>query len=105
MLYNPDQGYNIDDENFIHIEIPEFFTPNGDGINDLWNIGEIQRYPNNEVSVYDISGNLVLSKNNYNNDWQGDYNGSPLPSKSYLFMIDVDGDGSIDYEGWMFITR
>ena len=105
LLYNPDQGYNIDDENFIHIEIPEFFTPNGDGINDLWNIGEIQRYPNNEVSVYDISGNLVFSKNNYNNDWQGDYNGSPLPSKSYLFMIDVDGDGSIDYEGWMFITR
>ena len=105
LVYNPDQEYNLDDENFIHIETPEFFTPNGDGINDFWNIGEIQRYPNNEVWVYDVSGNLVFNQKNYNNDWQGDYNGSPLPSASYLFRIDVDGNGSIDNEGWMFVTR
>ena len=93
------------DHNFVEIEVPDFFTPNGDGVNDTWNIEEIQRYPNNQVWIYDTSGNNVFNKINYDNTWQGDNNGVELPSGSYLYMIDLDGDGSIDYEGWMFITR
>tara|TARA_B100001173_G_scaffold218729_1_gene189177 strand:- start:1699 stop:14373 length:12675 start_codon:yes stop_codon:yes gene_type:complete len=105
LIYNPNQEYIEGDDNFIQIELPDFFTPNGDGVNDSWIIGEIQRYPNNQVWVYDVSGNIVFNKVNYNNTWQGNNNGIMLPSASYLYMIDLDGDGSIDYEGWMFITR
>ena len=105
LMYNPNQEYIDGDNNFVEIEVPDFFTPNGDGVNDTWNIEEIQRYPNNQVWIYDTSGNNVFNKINYDNTWQGDNNGVELPSGSYLYMIDLDGDGSIDYEGWMFITR
>ena len=105
LVYNPNQEYVEGDNDFIQIQIPDFFTPNGDGVNDIWNIEEIQRYPNNQVWIYDVSGNNVFNEMNYNNTWQGDSNGTELPAASYLYMIDLDGDGSIDYEGWMFITR
>ena len=89
----------------LFLVFPEFFSPNGDGINDLWVIGEIERYSSNRVSVYDTSGVLVFSKENYENLWDGTFNGIDLPSASYLYMIDVDNNGTIDFKGWVYITR
>jgi len=103
-LFNPDQSFE-ENENFIPLVFPEFFSPNGDGINDLWVIGEIERYSSNRVSVYDTSGVLVFSKENYENLWDGTFNGIDLPSASYLYMIDVDNNGTIDLKGWVYITR
>ena len=103
-LFNPDQSFE-ENENFIPLTFPEFFSPNGDGINDLWVIGEIERYSSNRVSVYDTSGVLVFSKENYENLWDGTFNGIDLPSASYLYMIDVDNNGTIDFKGWVYITR
>lgn len=105
LLYNPDQNFNESDENFIIPEIPKFFTPNGDGINDVWTLEEIQRYPANKVWIYDSYGNLILYANPYQNDWDGTLNNSPLPQGSYLYMIDLNGDGQIEYENWIYITR
>ena len=105
LLYNPDQNFNDGDENFIIPEIPKFFTPNGDGINDVWTLEEIQRYPANKVWIYDSYGNLILYANPYQNDWDGTLNNSPLPQGSYLYMIDLNGDGEMDYANWIYITR
>ena len=41
----------------------------------------------------------------YANDWGGTNDGQVLPKASYLYMIDADGNGTIDYQGWVFITR
>ena len=103
-VFNPDQEFE-DSENYIAVVLPGFFSPNGDGINDYWIIDEIQRYSNNKVWVYDSSGVLVFSSEQYNNDWNGTFNGSILPSASYLYMLDADGNGSIDHEGWFYLTR
>ena len=103
-FYNPGQEF-IEDENHFDLILPDFFSPNGDGVNDAWVIGELQRYQNNQVWVYDAAGNLVFSQKQYLNDWLGTNNGIPLPKASYLYMIDADGDGTIDYQGWVFITR
>lgn len=105
LLYNPNQNFNKGDENFIIPEIPKFFTPNGDGINDVWILEEIQRYPANKVWIYDSYGNLILYANPYQNDWDGTLNNSPLPQGSYLYMIDLNGDGEMEYEDWIYITR
>ncbi|MDB4612063.1 gliding motility-associated C-terminal domain-containing protein [Flavobacteriaceae bacterium] len=105
LIYNPNQNFNEGDENFIIPEIPKFFTPNGDGINDVWILEEIQRYPANKVWIYDSYGNLILYANPYQNDWDGTLNNSPLPQGSYLYMIDLNGDGQIEYENWIYITR
>lgn len=67
--------------------ISNLFTPNNDGINDTWYIQGIQNYPDNQVFVYNIYGNEVYSKKNYSNDWQGTYNGSPLPDGTYYYVI------------------
>ncbi len=67
--------------------VSNFFTPNGDGINDAWFIQGIQGYPNNEVFVYNIYGNEVFSKKAYTNDWKGTYGGGELPDGTYYYVI------------------
>ena len=39
------------------------------------------------------------------NNWSGEYNGSPVPSGSYYYRIDLDGNGNIDFEGWLYLSR
>lgn len=67
--------------------ITNVFSPNGDGINDNWFIENIKYYPNNEVTVYNIYGNVVFNQKNYNNDWHGTYNGAPLPDGTYFYVL------------------
>jgi gliding motility-associated-like protein len=75
--------------------ISSVFTPNGDGINDNWYIENIKYYPENEVTVYNIYGNIVYKQKGYNNDWQGTYNNNPLPDGTYFYVFKVDESGSI----------
>lgn len=77
------------------------FSPNGDGINDRWFIENIHFYPENEVTVYNIYGNVVYTQKDYKNDWEGTYNGSPLPDGTYFYVIKIDKEhqvlkGSVD---------
>ena len=104
-FYNPNQEFIEDNNNFIIPDLPQFFTPNGDGINDTWIIQDIQRYPNNQVWVYDSNGNLIFYDSPYQNDWDGTFNNTPLPESSLLYLIDLDGDGDFEYKGWFYLTR
>ena len=103
-FYNPNQEF-VDDNNHIGLTFPEFFSPNGDGINDYFEIGQIQRYPDNEVWVYDNAGNLVFNAKEYKNNWQGTLNSNPLPKGSYFYRVDADSNGTSDYQGWIYLTR
>ena len=103
-LFNPDQEF-LDNQSHFALIFPDFFSPNGDGVNDTWTIGELQRYGNNQVWIYDATGNLIFSQQQYANDWGGTNNGQPLPKASYLYRVDADGNGSVDYQGWVFLTR
>ena len=103
-LYNPSQEF-ADDENHIKLIFQDFFSPNGDGVNDNFEIGEIQRYPNNKIWIYDSVGNLVFETKGYDNSWQGTSNGNPLPKGSYLYRVDADGNGITEYQGWIYLTR
>ncbi|MDC0875224.1 gliding motility-associated C-terminal domain-containing protein, partial [Flavobacteriaceae bacterium] len=61
------------------IDIVSFFSPNSDGINDTWQVKEIDRYPNNQVWIFTRTGYEVFNAQNYRNDWSGTQNGNPLP--------------------------
>lgn len=81
--------------------VTSVFTPNGDGINDNWYISGIENYPENEVKVFNIYGNEVFTKKNYTNDWQGTYNGAPLPDGTYFYVLKISSSqkeikGSLD---------
>jgi gliding motility-associated-like protein len=75
--------------------ITNVFSPNGDGINDNWYIENINYYPENEVTVYNIYGNIVFTKKGYNNDWQGTYNGKPLPDGTYFYVVKINESSTI----------
>jgi gliding motility-associated-like protein len=87
------------------VDIVSFFSPNSDGINDTWQIKEIDRYPNNQVWIFTRTGYEVFNTLNYRNDWSGTKDGTPLPEGSYYYRIDLDGNGTIDFEGWLYLTR
>ncbi|MFN5421881.1 MAG: PKD domain-containing protein [bacterium] len=67
---------------------PNTFTPNGDGINDLWEIKYLDQYPGCIIEVYTTQGQLVYRSVNYNNQWDGKYKGNTLPVGTYYYVID-----------------
>ena len=71
---------------------PKFFTPNGDGYNDYWNIkGSNENfYPNAVISIFDKQGKLIHQINPYNPGWDGKLNGQDLPSDDYWFIAKFD---------------
>lgn len=90
------------------LQISQAITPNGDGINDVWFIDNIDRYPNAKIWVYSRWGNEVFySPGNYRNNWNATFknNTKSLPEAPYFYRVDQDNDGTIDLEGWLYITR
>ncbi len=67
--------------------IPSLFTPNNDGVNDHWYIPDIDRYGRVVVTIYNRYGQTVYQSDAYKNDWDGTWNGTPLPSASYYYII------------------
>lgn len=72
------------------LQIPSGFTPNGDGINDLWHIEGLDDYPNVHIQVFNRWGALVFSSSGYPAPWDGRRNGSSLPAATYYYMISSD---------------
>jgi gliding motility-associated-like protein len=89
------------------LNVSEGLTPNGDGINDTWVVYNLENHPGSIVRVFNANGKEVFYSNNYQNDWAGNYQGSSemLPVGSYLYQIDLGGNGSIDVQGWLYITK
>ena len=110
--YNPGQEDRDSDGlgdvcDTVELNVSQSFTPNGDGINDTWVIYNIENYPNSLISVYNSWGKKVFSVRNYQNDWDGQFKSlnNTLPDAgSYYFQIDFDGNGSVDQDGWLYIT-
>ncbi len=80
------------------------FTPNGDGVNDTWYIENIEQFEFNQVWVYNRNGNLVFSSEFYANNWDGTYNGKPLPEATYYYVIEP-GAGKDALKGHVTIIR
>ncbi len=70
--------------------IPNTFTPNRDGINDTWEIPNIESYPNCKVQVFNQWGNKVFSSDGYKEPWDGRFNGQELPLATYYYIIYLD---------------
>jgi len=68
--------------------IPTAFTPNGDGYNDTWEIGNIEIYPEARVEIFNRWGELIfVSGNGYEKKWDGTYKGRDMPIDSYHYII------------------
>lgn len=64
------------------------FTPNGDGSNDHFFIGNIEKYPDNVLEIYNRYGQKVYNKTGYTNEWDGKYLNEELPAGTYFYVLD-----------------
>jgi len=69
------------------IDYPHFFTPNGDGVNDTWQIIGIEGIPISQIYIFDRFGKLLKQLDPDGIGWDGSYNGNQMPSTDYWFKI------------------
>ena len=89
-------------------EAPEGFSPNGDGINDYFEILDVEQYPNAKLTVYNRWGAEVYHSEHYSNDWDGRatntiFGKDVLPAGTYFYILEL-GDGiSEPFTGYVYI--
>ncbi|TRX02802.1 choice-of-anchor L domain-containing protein [Flavobacterium gawalongense] len=85
-LSNPFQIYVLD--------YPRYFTPNGDGYNDFWEIKNLNLLPKSKITIFDRYGKLLKELSSTSSGWNGIFNGYTLPSDDYWFNLTFE-DGRI----------
>ena len=92
------------------LHIPSGFSPNNDGINDMWAIRGLEEYPNHKIKVFNVWNTRVFESENYQNDWTGInqtqiyFGDGRLPEGTYYYIFDL-GNGKKPLKGFVFIKR
>ncbi len=107
ITYTTALGCEKTDSVFVRVfeELPNTITPDGDGVNDVWNIPNIEDFPDVYVVIYNRWGNEVYKSTGYNDPWDGTQNGKDLPTGSYYYIIDYNLDGKENLNGTVNIIR
>ncbi|MDM1533924.1 T9SS type B sorting domain-containing protein [Myroides marinus] len=71
---------------------PKYFTPNGDGYNDTWNIPGLRGHNEARIYIYDKSGRLLKQLSPHTEGWDGTWNGKQMPSTDYWFTVEFVND-------------
>ena len=89
------QGCTYLTQEVLVIDYPKYFTPNGDGYNDTWNIIGLNQ-PDAKLFIFDRYGKLLkqLSATTASEGWNGIYNNEKLPSTDYWFTLDYTENGT-----------
>jgi len=69
---------------------PKFFTPNGDGYNDFWQVINVHKRPGTYVNIYDRYGKLLRVLYDHEKGWDGTFNGNQMPSGDYWYAVFVN---------------
>ena len=95
MKLNVDRDYLLDMTNLL--------TPNGDGANEVWDIGA-SFYTDNEVVIYNRWGAEIFRQKAYHDDWNGTFEGKEVPEGAYYYIIKFDGSDKV-YSGSVTVLR
>jgi gliding motility-associated-like protein len=74
------------------VRVVNTFSPNQDGINETWEIENIENYPNATIEIFNRWGNPVFKSAGAYQPWDGTFKGSPLPLATYYYIIRLDKD-------------
>ena len=93
----------------ICLDPKKVFSPNNDGINDIWIIENINIYPNALIEIYSKNGSQVFRRRNYLNSYENsfiglDYKGNTLPSGTYFYIISLTEKNEV-FKGSLTIIR
>jgi gliding motility-associated-like protein len=89
------------------IDYPRFVTPNQDGYHDTWNIIGIAAFdPTAKIYIFDRFGKLLKQVSPLGTGWNGTYNGNPLPSSDYWFLVEYsENDVQKEFKGHFTLKR
>ncbi|MEO6631898.1 MAG: gliding motility-associated C-terminal domain-containing protein, partial [Mucilaginibacter sp.] len=88
----------------LDIKIPNTFTPNGDGVNDRWEIKNLIDYPDCTVKIFDRWGQQIYNSRGYYTAWDGTFNGKPVSFGTYYYVINLNNN-TPPLGGWVAIIR
>jgi gliding motility-associated-like protein len=97
-------------ECFIDLIIPQGFSPNGDGVNDAFEILGLEDYPDNKLSIFNRWGHQVFEAENYQNDWNGTAQEKMklgrgyLPKGTYFFVLDLGVNQMKVVKGYIYLN-
>ena len=83
--------------------IPGGISPNGDGINDTWDIQGLEDYPGTSISVFDRWGKKLFFSTDGSATWDGTFDGKDLPTADYYYIIELDNGEK--YHGVVTLKR
>ncbi|RNC89628.1 MAG: transporter [Allomuricauda sp.] len=86
------------------VDFPNFFTPDGDNLNDYWAPRNREFFPNIEVIIYDRYGRVVARLDQVKK-WDGNYEGTPLPTGDYWYVVNANDNEKQQYVGHFTLYR
>lgn len=89
-------------QDFIHLVIPKFFTPNGDNINDLFQVQGLEFFNSSSLFIFDRFGKLLKSANQNNLSWDGTFQGENLPAATYWYRLRIEDS---EFKGPFMLKR
>lgn len=94
----------------LEIGIPQVITPDGDGINDTWQLSNIEKFKDNKIVIVDRWGSVIYRASGYNNEsivWLGaNAGGGIAPTGTYFYTLSVDtGTNRIEKRGFIELIR
>jgi gliding motility-associated-like protein len=96
-------GCGIKEQEIFLLMYPKFFTPNGDGFNDNWQIKLSTTEPNMDITIFDRYGKLITNFKGTSFGWDGIHNGKLVPSDDYWFV--VKRQNGKEYKGHFTLKR
>ncbi len=87
------------------LTVTNAFSPNGDGINDVWMVPGLADYPQATVQIFDRYGRVVFNTTGYTKPWDGKLNGNPLPTGTYYYIIQTKTEFVKPFSGTVTILR
>lgn len=82
--------------------IPNVFSPNGDGINDTWEIAGLRGITNCSVEIFNRYGQQVYNSHGYSNPWDATWKGKQVPIGTFYYVIKTV---TRNYNGWVAVIR
>ncbi|WMJ74603.1 gliding motility-associated C-terminal domain-containing protein [Cytophagaceae bacterium ABcell3] len=86
------------------LHIPNTFTPNGDGVNDVWRIRNIHFYPEASIEIFNRWGVILYRESGVFSGWDGRSNGAEMPAGTYYYTLKT-APGSEPVSGFITIVR
>lgn len=103
-----EKGCKTSDQVFVKVlkvpQVPNIFSPNGDGVHDKWAIAFLESYPGCTVEIFNRYGQRIYFSVGYSEPWDGTINGKPVPVGTYYYIVDPK-NGRKKQAGYVDVIR